>query len=378
MPSTIARDTPAVVLATDTPILTLTPSYTAAPLTTTPSEMPPAPSAATTGLTISVATSQGTPGCVAPSGWTAYHVNDGDTLFGFQLGSGGTITVDAIMTANCLTSKFLTLGQIIYLPRGVGQKAPKLDDSGIAGGGTPLPVGLTRTAHCPCTAVIHLGLRREQLAVLIDNLPVGFSGGDFLAVTGPNAPTSGFSFLSGKPANASFEGFLFPGTYTIQNTTSALDFRNQLLTAFDAAIPGQWRQDVSVHGLNLYQAVILASIIQREARDPVDQVKVASVMYNTLAVGHGLASTPTVQYIFGHPGAWWPNIGAAELKSTSPYNTYHYAGLPPTPIDSPDSNAIRAAIYPAQTNFMYFADCNGVNFYTTTYAEFSQQLKNCN
>jgi hypothetical protein len=373
---------PSAVPATETPFLSLTASNTAAPPTDLPTASPTdSPIIATTGApntTIPVIANE-TPGCVPPAGWSAYHVIDGDTLFGFQLGSGGTITVDAIMKANCLTGKILTLGQLIYLPPGVGQKAPKLDDSGgAAGGGTPLPVGLTRTAHCPCTAVIHLGLRREQVAALIDNLPVGFTGGDFLAVTGPNAPTAGFSFLADKPAGASLEGFLFPGSYTVQNTTSALDFRNQLLSAFDAAIPTQWRNDVGAHGLNLYQAVTFASIVQRESRDPVDQTNVASTMYNLIAAGKGLGATPTVQYIFGHPGAWWPNVGAAELASTSRYNTYHYLGLPPTPIDSPDQNAIRATIYPAQTNYLYFAGCNGVNVYAATYDQFVQQIKSCN
>ena len=285
--------------------------------------------------------------------------------------------MDAILKANCLSSKLLTLGQVIYLPAGVGQKAPKLDDSGAASSGTALPAGLSRTANCPCTLTIRPGLRREQVAALVDSLPVGFSGGDFLAVTGPNAPNDGFAFLSSKPAGAPLEGFLYPGTYTLQNSTSALAFRDQLLAAFDATIPAQWRQDAGTHGFTLYQALIFASIVQRESGDPTDQTKVASVMYNTLAAGHGLAATPTVQYIFGHPGAWWPNVGAAELQSASPYNTYHHTGLPPTPIDSPDQNAIRAAIYPAQTPYLYFAGCNGVNVYAKSYDEFTQQLKAC-
>lgn len=315
-------------------------------------------------------------GCTPPSDWVAYSVTAGDTLFGFVLGSQGRLTVEQIAQGNCLTSKVLTLGQVIYLPPGVAQNSPKIDDGS---GGTLLPAGLSRHAKCPCTITVHSGWRLEQIAAEIDTVPVGFTGRDFLAVTSGSAPVDGFSFLSDKPSGASLNGFIFPGTYTLDNSTTAMDFRNQALRAFDAAMPAQWRVDATKHGLTFYQTIALASIVQRESYASVEQVKIASVEYNRMAAGKALASTPTVQYAVGRPGAWWPRVTGTDLANRSRYNTYIWLGVTPTPISNPDASAIQATIYPANTNYQYFAgNCDAPgNMYAVTWDEFDAMLKHC-
>ncbi len=378
---TSAPDTPTLIPPSATlapsippPTLSLTSASSAAP-----TDSANASAAAPLSLSGTIqATDTGTgTACTPPAGWIPYSVTSGDTLFGFVLGSGNKLSVEQIMQANCLSGKLLTLGQVIYLPPGVAVNSPKIDDG--PPGGTLLPPGLSRTANCPCTITIHSGWRLEQIASQIDNVPVGFTGRDFLAVTAPGAPTDGFGFLSGKPTSASLEGFMYPGDYTLSNSTTAVQFRDQMLHAFDAAIPQQWRNDAAAHGGNFYQAIVFASIVQRESSAADDQAKVASVMYNRIAANKGIAATPTVQYIFGHPGAWWPNVGAVELQSRSRYNTYIWLGLPPAPIDSPDASAIRASIYPAQTSYQYFAaNCTGPgNMYASTWDQFDAMLKSC-
>jgi UPF0755 protein len=103
------------------------------------------------------------------------------------------------------------------------------------------------------------------------------------------------------------------------------------------------------------------------------------VMYNRMAAGKALSVTVTVQYAIGRPGAWWPKVTGADLKNRSKYNTYIWLGLPPTPIGSPNFDAINSTLNPAQTSYQYFsASCDGPgNFYTETYAEFEAKLRAC-
>ncbi len=383
-PTAQPSQTPMLIPVTATPFPT---AFVALPTSTAPTAtssplIPPISTLnvalKTSGVPLSATLVTGTPGgCVPPDGWIAYSVTTGDTLFGFQLGSDGKLTVDAILSGNCLKSKLLSIGQVIYLPSGVAQNSPKVDDG--PANGTLLPAGLTRKARCPCALTIHSGWRLEQIAAAIDAIPVGFTGRDFLAVTAAGVGVTSFSFLSSKPASASLEGFMFPTTYTLDNATTAQGFRDKALQAFDAAIPANWRSDATAHGFTLYQTIVFASIVQRESYAASEQVKIASVFYNVMAAGKALAATPTVQYAIGGPGAWWPKVNAAALKNRSRYNTYIWLGLPPTPIASPDASAIHASIYPAQTDYLYFSgNCDAPgNFYTRTYEEFSAMLQHC-
>ncbi|MBZ0306298.1 MAG: endolytic transglycosylase MltG, partial [Anaerolineae bacterium] len=107
------------------------------------------------------------------------------------------------------------------------------------------------------------------------------------------------------------------------------------------------------------------------------QVLVSSVFHNRLKSGRGLGATVTTEYALGHPGDWWPNAAGYVSTYDSPYNTNLYTGLPPSPIASPSIEAIRAAVSPASTNYLFFtANCNGPgNAYAETY---DQHLANVN
>ncbi|MEP7285739.1 MAG: endolytic transglycosylase MltG [Chloroflexota bacterium] len=387
--SMIVTPTVAVVLhpttpPTSRPIVTLaaTASSTATPSTPIPSpglilatvtQIPqtntPVPPTATT------ANSQT---CTTPAGWIAYTIESGDTLFGFVLGSKNTLSVEAIMVGNCLKSRTLIIGQAIFLPPGVADLSPKIDDSSAdptsAANGN-LPAGSSRVAHCPCTIEVRPGWRIEQIAVAVDKTAVGFTGADFWASVVPGAATPALGILSSRPSGKSLEGYMLPGSYSLANDTSAVQFRDMMLNAFAASVSAQVQADAAAHGLTFWQALVLASIIQRESAAPKEQKLIASVFHNRLAANNGLAATVTLQYALGSPSNWWPRVSSTKLDS--PYNTHLYPGLPPSPIASPGLDAILAAVYPAQTDYRYFAGkCGGGgNFYATTFAEFQQGLK---
>jgi hypothetical protein len=322
--------------------------------------------------------------CKSPDGWTAYNVEEGDTLFGFVLGSKGTLTVDSIMAANCLTTKFLAVGQTVFLPPGVSDQSPKVDNAPppiVSDPGTnpdgSLPSNPSRIPKCPCTIAVRVGWRLEQIAAAVDAVPVSFSGADFIATVAAGAPAPSLPILSSRPAGKSLEGFMFPGSYSLENATSAVQFRDMMLNAFAANVSGQVQADAAARGLTFWEAVVLASIIQKESGAPSEQALIGSVFHNRLSQNKGLAATVTIQYAIGVPGNWWPRVRSVNVKS--PYNTYIYAGLPPGPISNTTLSAIMAAVYPAQTNYLYFSGkCGGGgNFYAATFAEFEQGLK-CN
>jgi UPF0755 protein len=214
------------------------------------------------------------------------------------------------------------------------------------------------------------GWRREQIAEAVQNAAVSFTGADFLAVTGPGVGAP-FDFVMERPAGASMEGFLFPGTYTLQNDTSAEQFRDMLLSAFAANVSPQMRADATAQGVSFYQALIIASIVQRESRTPETQRLVASVDYNNYRAGGRLGDTVTIQYALGRPGAWWPRVRGSDIDVDSPYNTYKYPGLPPAPICNPGMSAITAAVYPPNTAYRFHtAACDGSGeVFAETYEE---------
>lgn len=235
---------------------------------------------------------------------------------------------------------------------------------------------LTDSSKASVPVTILEGWRREEIADAIDANPLlRFSGADFLGVTGPGADlTPGFAALVDLPAGASLEGFLYPETYFVPPDATAADFRDALLDMFVARAGADLSVAAETSGLSLYQAVTLASIIQREAVKADEQPLIASVYHNRLAAGMTLDADPTVQYAIGYrDGSWWPPITQEDYRTAlSPYNTYLNPGLPPGPIASPPRPAIEAAIFPTRSDYYYFrADCagSGYHVFARTYEE---------
>lgn len=224
------------------------------------------------------------------------------------------------------------------------------------------------------------GWRLEEIVDVVDRNPYfGFSGDDFMRVVGPGAPQNpSFVEYVGLPAGASLEGFLYPDTYQLPATVTPEMLRDILLDQFVAEVGSSLRADAERAGMTLFEAVTLASIIQRESVRADENPRIASVYRNRLRDGMKLDADPTVQYGIGFEnGTWWPQITQADYsQAVSPYNTYLNFGLPPGPIASPGISAIRAAIHPEDTPYYYFrARCDGSGYHTFA-VTFQEHLNN--
>ncbi|MFP3852862.1 MAG: endolytic transglycosylase MltG [Anaerolineales bacterium] len=173
----------------------------------------------------------------------------------------------------------------------------------------------------------------------------------------------GYSFSSELPADGGLEGFLFPDTYQLRPETTGVELATMMLDNFERRVARDLRNGFEAQGLSLYEAVTLASIVEREAAVAEERPRIASVFLNRLALGMKLEADPTVQYALGQmpDGSWWKRgLTNADLEMNSPYNTYLIPGLPPTPIANPGLDSLRAVAFPESTDFLYFrAACDG-------------------
>jgi UPF0755 protein len=172
------------------------------------------------------------------------------------------------------------------------------------------------------------------------------------------------------------EGFIFPGTYQFERTISADEMIAAFFQRFDESVTAEMRAGFERQGLSLYEAVIMASIVQREAVLIEEAPLIASVFLNRHRIGMRLDSDPTVQYAVGYQrdqGTWWKNpLTWDDLAIESPYNTYRQAGFPPGPICSPGTAALEAVAFPAQSPYFFFrarCDNSGRHNFAVTYAE---------
>lgn len=219
--------------------------------------------------------------------------------------------------------------------------------------------------------------RIEELAdILAAQTPI--SATEFLAwMKNADQWKTQFPFLNDLPAGASLEGYVFPDTYGIaRDKVSARDIIATALLNFDKQVTVQMRADVQAQGRTLYDAIRLASIVEREAAVEAERPTIAGVYFNRLTDGMALDADPTIQYALGNtrdPNTWWPQITQDDYQGVdSPFNLYRNLGLPPNPIDSPALASIRAAIYPEKHGFYFFRiSCtqDGTHRFARTLAE---------
>jgi len=205
------------------------------------------------------------------------------------------------------------------------------------------------------------GWRLEEVAAALPTSGVEITPEKFMRLA--NSPKRTW-LPEGMPDLDTLEGYLFPDVYTFKRDVSSQDFFTEILKRFEDQITPEMWDAFEAQGLTLHEAVILASIVQREAVIPEEQPMIASVFFNRLKVGMKLESDPTVQYALGFDEVeetWWKNpLYLNDLKQISPYNTYMNGGFPPAPICSPGYSALRSVAFPAETPYYYFrADCDG-------------------
>ncbi|TCC28498.1 endolytic transglycosylase MltG [Kribbella sindirgiensis] len=199
---------------------------------------------------------------------------------------------------------------------------------------------------------IAAGKTKAEVAVILQ-------GSKMKLPAGAAATALGKPALLGLPpyAHNNAEGFLFPGTYDVPKNANAYTML-KLMTANYAKTAASLDlvNTASRKKLDPYQAVIVASIIGAETNRPEDYAKVARVIYNRLAAGMRLQMDSTIHYVVGKDGGVFTT--PEQRANPSPYNTYKYKGLPPTPINSPTRDELRAAINPAQGSWKYFTLVN--------------------
>ena len=193
------------------------------------------------------------------------------------------------------------------------------------------------------------GLTITKIASLLEENGV-CSKSDFISACKNKSLLESYGF-SGE----SFEGYLFPDTYYFNPKMESSEVIRLMVENFLSKISEIPNANLLSKD-ELYQKIILASIVEREYKIAEEAPLIASVFTNRLKYNIGLYSCATVEYILTeiqnlpHP----KRITYDDLKIDSPYNTYKYAGLPPTPISNPGSISLDAAINPAKTNYYYF------------------------
>lgn len=168
-------------------------------------------------------------------------------------------------------------------------------------------------------------------------------------------------------ASESLEGYLFPDTYNFFPDASAEAMAEVMLNRFESVVIPFWAQAGHDTKRSLHEILTLASIVEKEARIPAERPIIASVFYNRLKLGMPLAADPTVKYALERPSK---RVYLDQLSVKSPYNTYKVRGLPPGPICNPGLDSIKAAVYPAKTNYLFFvAKKDGSHTFSRTWQE---------
>ncbi len=158
----------------------------------------------------------------------------------------------------------------------------------------------------------------------------------------------------GLPADAAGhpEGYLFPATYPVTGDSTALGLLQEMVKEATTHLDGATLAEAAAaNNVTPYGLLAVASLAQAEADNPEDMAKVARVVYNRLAKNMPLQLDSTINYALGRSTL---TTTVDDTRLDSPFNTYAHPGLPPTPIDNPGRDALRAAIHPADGDWLYF------------------------
>lgn len=220
------------------------------------------------------------------------------------------------------------------------------------------------------------GWRLEEIAGSLPSSGLEVSPSDFL-LAAARIP-AGFDFLADLPSGINLNGYFLAGNYEeLERELSADELVRRLLEAgLGAQLTDEIRAGIAAQGLNLHQALTIASIVERESVLDEEMPLIASVFLNRFHNGIKLEADPTVQYAIGYDAAsqsWWINpLLTGHLNTDSPYNTYLYGGLPPGPIASPSLQALQAVARPTLSDYFFFqaaCDGSGVHVFSYTYEE---------
>ena len=193
------------------------------------------------------------------------------------------------------------------------------------------------------------GLALREIAARIEEKGLG-SGAEFLRLAKEPDFVKRFN-LPLRPGLPTLEGYAFPETYYFHRSVGAARVLSQMVEEFRHRALAFLRDNAGKVGLSPYDALILASIIEKETGLASERRTISAVFHNRLKTGMRLGSDPTVIYgIEDFDG----NLTRKHLRTVTPYNTYKVVGLPPTPIASPGLASLRAALNPENAGYLYF------------------------
>ena len=217
------------------------------------------------------------------------------------------------------------------------------------------------------------GWRAEEIAALLPLSGLNISYDEFMVEV--QKPKGDYGLIDSTSA-ASLEGFLFADEYQILRSASYEDLLHALTNNFNYHLPAEYEGLLEAKGLDLYEGIILASIVQKEMVLEEEGAAIAGVFLNRLEADMPLQSDPTVQYALGFDfdsSTWWKNpLSETDLQVKSPYNTYINEGLPPAPICNPGLSALMSVVNAEDHSYYYFraaCDGSGRHIFSETYEE---------
>ena len=307
-------------------------------------------------------------------GWTLveqpYRGYSGEIVVDIPAGFGSKEIVDLLLTRGVLQYRYPSLAYLYFSPyRGKAQAGEYLFDQPLNVEGVfgklargeirlhpfTVPEGLILVEIADLWEAAQLGLRDEFLEAAAVALPaVQEFAGDTVSV----------------------EGYLFPETYSFRRGVTAAEAVDAMLRGFKSAVR---RLEGAVNrddwALNPRDALIMASLIEREAAVAAERPLISSVFHNRLRRGMHLECDPTVIYALRLDGSYRGRLLRVDLDFDSPYNTYKYPKLPPGPIANPGYDSLLAAVSPAETDFLFFVRTDaGRHTFSRTLAEHNRAV----
>lgn len=171
----------------------------------------------------------------------------------------------------------------------------------------------------------------------------------------------------------SLEGYLFPDTYYFTLGENPVRVAEEFLTKFEQNVLPLFQENKEHAPFSLHHTVTLGSIIEKEAKVDSEKPIIAGVFYNRMRLGMKLRADPTIKYALG---SFAIQLSKKSLGYPSPYNTYVHPGFPPGPICSPGKGSIKAAIFPAEVDYLYFvARGDGTHKFSSTYRDHLKAIR---
>jgi len=312
----------------------------------------------------------------------------GDVLFEIAAGATADAVIEDLVESGLLNNPTLFLNYLRYYGLDSGLQTGQFTLNGRLT--IPhLAATISKGSARNITLSFLPGMRLEEMVQLLAlNTPANIDPAEFqkLVQRQQYFDVGRYSFLNSLPGDASLEGFLYPDSYVVPPDANAVYLVDQMLQNFDRQVTPAMRQAYGAKGLSLYEAVTLASIVQRETLTDAEKPLIASVFLNRVQAEMPLQADPTVQYAVGYHQAnnnWWKvPLELADLEYNHPYNTYVISGLPPGPIASPGLSSLQAIAEPEQSDYLFFvldcyADPVGQHVFSRTYEEHLAHVQKC-